>query len=49
MERWKRLSNKLAYQWGTMDLQIFERPRSLYYGDLQLSPITDQQERRYPT
>lgn len=49
MERWKRLSNKLAYQWGTFDIQIFERPRTLYYGDLERSPITNQQERRYPT
>jgi hypothetical protein len=49
MERWKRLSIKLAYQWGTYDLQIFERPRSLYHGDLQRSPITNQQERVYPT
>jgi hypothetical protein len=49
MERWKRSSNKLAYQWGTLDLQIFERPRSLYHGDLQRSPITNQLERRYPT
>ncbi len=49
MERWKRASNKLAYQWGTLDLQIFERPRTLYHGDLQRSPITNQQERRYPT
>ncbi|CAF1211313.1 unnamed protein product [Adineta ricciae] len=48
IERWKRLSIKLAYEWGTMDLQIFERPRSLYHGDLQLSPITNQKERRYP-
>ncbi len=48
MERWKRLTNKLAYQWGSLDLQIFERPRSLYYGDLYRSPITNKQERRYP-
>ena len=49
MERWKRLSNKLAYQWGSLDLQIFERPRSLYHGELERSPITNQLERRYPT
>jgi hypothetical protein len=49
MERWKRHSNKLAYEWGTLDMKIFEHPRSLYYGDLQRSPITNQQERLYPT
>ncbi|CAF0803540.1 unnamed protein product [Rotaria sordida] len=48
MEQWKRLSNKLAYQWGSYDFKVFERPRSLYYGDLQLSPITNQPERVYP-
>ncbi|CAM4753214.1 unnamed protein product [Rotaria magnacalcarata] len=48
MEKWKRLSNRLAYQWGSYDLQIFERPRPLYYGDLKNSPITNQPERRYP-
>ncbi|CAF1374451.1 unnamed protein product [Adineta steineri] len=49
IERWKRVSITLAYQWGTLDLQVFERPRSLYYGDLRRSPITNQQERLYPT
>ncbi|CAF1311319.1 unnamed protein product [Adineta steineri] len=49
IERWKRVSITLAYQWGTLDLQVFERPRSLYYGDLHRSPITNQQERLYPT
>ncbi|CAF1291293.1 unnamed protein product [Adineta steineri] len=49
IERWKRVSITLAYQWGTLDLQVFERPRSLYYGDLHRSPVTNQQERRYPT
>jgi hypothetical protein len=48
MEKWKRLTNKLAYQWGSLDLQTFEQPRPLYHGDLQLSPITNKQERRYP-
>lgn len=48
MERWKRTTNKLAYYWGTLDLQVFERPRALYYGDLQKSPITGKQERLYP-
>ncbi|CAF1064866.1 unnamed protein product [Adineta steineri] len=48
MERWKRLTNKLAYEWGTLDLQIFERPRSRYFGDLHRSPITDKIERQYP-
>ena len=49
MERWKRYSNKLAYQWGALELKVFEQPRSLYHGDLQRSPITNQQERHYPT
>ena len=49
MERWKRLTNKLAYQWGVLDTQVFEQPRSLYHGDLALSPITNKQERRYPS
>lgn len=48
MERWKRLTNKLAYQWGSLDLKIYERPRSLYQGELQQSPITGLPERRYP-
>lgn len=48
MERWKRLSNRLAYQWGSYDLQIYERPRSVYYGDFQTSPITNEKERCYP-
>ena len=48
MERWKRLTNKLAYRWGSLDIQVFERPRPLYHGELYLSPITNQQERRYP-
>jgi hypothetical protein len=47
MERWKRLTNKLAYQWGTLDLQVYERPRALYHGNLHLSPITNKLERRY--
>ena len=49
MERWKRLTNKLAYQWGSLDQQVFERARALYHGDLYRSPITNQLERRYPT
>lgn len=48
MERWKRLTNKLAYQWGSLDLQIYERPRSLYHGEIHQSPITGLPERRYP-
>ncbi len=48
MERWKRLTNKLAYQWGSLDLQIFERARPLYHGDVYRSPITNKPERRYP-
>ena len=48
MERWKRLTNKLAYQWGTLDLQVFQRPRPPYYGDLQPSPITGRLEPLYP-
>jgi len=48
MERWKRLTNRLAYQWGSLDLKIYERPRSLYQGELQQSPITGLPERRYP-
>ena len=48
MERWKRLTNRLAYLWGTLDLEVFDRPRSLYYGDLQTSLITNKQERYYP-
>jgi len=48
MERWKRFTNKLAYQWGSLDLQIFERARAEYYGELRLSPITNKQERLYP-
>ncbi|CAF3286759.1 unnamed protein product [Rotaria sp. Silwood2] len=48
MEKWKRLSSKLAYQWGSFDLKIYERPRPFYYGDLQRSPITNQAERVYP-
>jgi hypothetical protein len=48
MERWKRLTNKLAYEWGTLDTEVFERPRSAYHGDLHVSPITNKLERRYP-
>ncbi|UJR16383.1 hypothetical protein I4U23_003286 [Adineta vaga] len=48
MERWKRLTNKLAYQWGTLDLQVFERPRPAYFGELQPSPITGRLEPLYP-
>ena len=48
MERWKRLTNRLAYDWGTLDLQIYERPRSLYHGDLHRSPVTNKLEPRYP-
>lgn len=48
MERWKRLTNKLASQWGTFDVQIYQRARPLYYGDLKLSPITNKPERIYP-
>ena len=49
MERWKRFSNKLAYEWGSFDLKVFELPRSLYHGDLKRSPITNKLERQYPT
>ena len=49
MERWKRFSNKLAYEWGSFDMKIFERQRPLYYGDLKRSPITNKLERAYPT
>ena len=49
MERWKRRTNKLAYEWGTFELQSFERPRALYYGDLKRSPITNKLERHYPS
>jgi hypothetical protein len=48
MERWKRRTNKLAYEWGTLELQVFERPRALYHGDLERSPITGKLERLYP-
>jgi hypothetical protein len=48
MERWKRLTNKLAYRWGSLDRQIFERARPRYVGEFQLSPITNKQERCYP-
>lgn len=48
MERWKRLTNQLASQWGTLDLQIYERARPLYHGELHISPITNKPERRYP-
>ncbi|CAF1198507.1 unnamed protein product [Rotaria sordida] len=48
MELWKNYTNKLAHQWGTLDIEIFERPRSLYYGDPQLSPITNTEEPQYP-
>ncbi|CAF0826099.1 unnamed protein product [Didymodactylos carnosus] len=48
MERWKRLGNKLAFEWGALDVQIFERPRPLYHGPLVRSPITNKLERRYP-
>ena len=48
MERWKRLTNRLAYQWGTLDMKVFERPRPVFYGTLRRSPVTNLQERFYP-
>ncbi|CAF0837646.1 unnamed protein product [Rotaria sp. Silwood1] len=49
MELWKNYTNKLASQWGTLDIETFERPRSLYYGDPRLSPITNKEEPHYPS
>ncbi|CAF2102384.1 unnamed protein product [Rotaria magnacalcarata] len=48
MELWKNYTNRLASQWGTLDGEMFERPRSLYYGEPQLSPITNKEEPYYP-
>lgn len=48
MELWKNRTNKLASQWGTLDGELFERPRSRYYGELKLSEITNKEEPDYP-
>lgn len=49
MERWKRFSNKLAFQWGSYDSTMFERPRAVYHGVLKRSEITGKLERQYST
>lgn len=52
LEAWKRRCSEISFKWGTLKAGIgteeVEEPRSTYWGEKRISPITGQQEYYYP-
>jgi hypothetical protein len=49
LKRWKRKSNELAYQWGTIGDVLLEGPRPTFRGkSMQIDPITKHLTPIYP-
>ena len=48
LELWKRQSNVLAFQFGTLGKLRHKKARSAYRGEYRLSPVTGQAEIFYP-
>lgn len=42
------MSSKLAYQWGTWEMNVLERQRPLFYGEMKRSKVTGEPEKHYP-
>nr|XP_032521785.1 anoctamin-8 isoform X2 [Danaus plexippus plexippus] len=51
LETWKRLSNVLAYRWGTLDQRddLLVEPRPLFQGEMGISKVTGRPEPQYPS
>ena len=48
LELWKRRSNELSFEFGTMGKLRHKRPRPAFRGEFGLNPVTGREEIQYP-
>ncbi|XP_045470145.1 anoctamin-10 isoform X2 [Harmonia axyridis] len=48
LEFWRRKSNELAFQWGTIGMTSLDEPRANFQGTMEKDPITGKCSPQYP-